>query len=330
MTHNTSRGHCSSANDTCTLASSALIAQPCHSPLIPTSNFCAPIAFWEDDIAVNSGASEGFAGAKTQGIDRCVSDNGVIMASATGHLQASIGTNKCDLPLLDSAKECHVLPQGTIKQPLPLVGKACDAGLDAWFARGGEHAHFFNDGDCLLSVDRDPAAKLCLLPQQARTTDSLPNPQPPPIPPRPALNDINAQTTGTHACHNLDIQQPLGLGLAPQQAPRMATGFNACNHESSSVLGLVHRLHACAGFPKPDTWIKAINNGCFIGWPGLTVSRVRKHLGKHEMTAMGHPKSHRQGTRTTSKGANPTKTATEEGNEPTKTATERKTVHDLG
>ena len=90
--------------------------------------------FQDDDIAVDSGASEGFAGEETHGINRRLGNAGVIMASATGHLQAAIGKDNCDSPLPSSATEFHALPKGTIKRPLLSVGKSCDARLDVWFA----------------------------------------------------------------------------------------------------------------------------------------------------------------------------------------------------
>ena len=46
----------------------------------------------------------------------------------------------------------------------------------------------------------------------------------------------------------------------------------------SCVPALISYLHACAGFPVVTTWIKATNKGWYSTWPGLTVSRVRKHL----------------------------------------------------
>eukprot|EP00957_Ditylum_brightwellii_P177516 13520246-Ditylum_brightwellii.AAC.1 len=34
-------------------------------------------------------------------------------------------------------------------------------------------------------------------------------------------------------------------------------------------------LHAAAGYPVPLTWIKAIQKGYYISWPGLTADNVR-------------------------------------------------------
>ena len=269
------------------------------SPVV-AANYYAPLSFDHDAIVVDSGASEGFGGAETYGINRRPVTRSVIMASATGHQETSIAKDEFDVALPAAAKEYHVLPKGTIKRPLLSVGKACDAGLDVWFAKGGKHAHFYNDGTYLLTANRDPATQLYLLPQRSRTTDDVVERHMNPVPPRAPADDIGLHVTGINQHHGLNVTQPLGLGLG-RQRPLLA--FNTHEH-ASSVPGLIHYLHACAGFPKADTWIKAINAGHYIGWPGLTASRVRKYLGQNEITAMGHLKLQRQGVRSTSKGGN--------------------------
>jgi hypothetical protein len=47
---------------------------------------------------------------------------------------------------------------------------------------------------------------------------------------------------------------------------------NACNHahETSNLKELINYLHATALRPVKSTWIKAIKNGNFSSWPGLT------------------------------------------------------------
>ena len=41
---------------------------------------------------------------------------------------------------------------------------------------------------------------------------------------------------------------------------------------------LAQFLHACAGAPVASTWCRAIDNGHFITWPGLTTQLIKKHL----------------------------------------------------
>ena len=47
-------------------------------------------------------------------------------------------------------------------------------------------------------------------------------------------------------------------------------------------------LHAAAFSPVPATWIKAIQKGFFMSWPGLTAKAVAKHLPKSVATSKGH------------------------------------------
>ena len=41
---------------------------------------------------------------------------------------------------------------------------------------------------------------------------------------------------------------------------------------------LVRYIHAAAGFPIWSTWLKAIKNGNFNSWPGLTYNNAEKIL----------------------------------------------------
>jgi hypothetical protein len=60
----------------------------------------------------------------------------------------------------------------------------------------------------------------------------------------------------------------------------------ACNHarETSNLKELINYLHATAFRPVKSTWVKAIKNGNFASWPGLTKQAVEKHLTKSVAT----------------------------------------------
>lgn len=62
---------------------------------------------------------------------------------------------------------------------------------------------------------------------------------------------------------------------------------------------LVQYLHATCFSPVSSTWIKAIENGNFISWPGLTANLVRKHLPPSIATARGHIRQEYQGLQST-------------------------------
>ena len=53
------------------------------------------------------------------------------------------------------------------------------------------------------------------------------------------------------------------------------------------------------------TWTKAIENGQYITWPGLTSKLVRKHLPLSEETTLGHLHLLRQGIRQTATDPTP-------------------------
>ena len=58
-------------------------------------------------------------------------------------------------------------------------------------------------------------------------------------------------------------------------------------------------LYAAAGYPVVSTWLQAIHNGCFATWPDLSVSIVKKHLQKSQITALSHLEQQRKNTKST-------------------------------
>ena len=95
----------------------------------------------------------------------------------------------------------------------------------------------------------------------------------------------------------------------PLKAYSLTTPYRNRATDAYTLPNLMRYLHGCAGFPISSTWMEAIRLGYFMGWPGLTASRVRRYLPKSEVTALGHLKLIRQGVRSTSsKGDSPTST----------------------
>jgi hypothetical protein len=66
-----------------------------------------------------------------------------------------------------------------------------------------------------------------------------------------------------------------------------------------SIPQAIKYLHAVAGFPTKDTWVKAIKSGNYGSWPGLTVDAVNKHFPEAIKTQKGHMKKQRQNVRST-------------------------------
>ena len=70
-------------------------------------------------------------------------------------------------------------------------------------------------------------------------------------------------------------------------------------YEIQTKRDLVSYYHKCCFSPVVSTWIKAIDNGNFCTWPGLTVTLVRKYLMPSIATAKGHMKQQQKNLRST-------------------------------
>ena len=262
---------------------------------VKCSNYYDP--FDERSIVVDSGAGDNFGDEDTPGTGRTAAP-GITMISATKDRRHSFAVDTFDIPLPDAARRFHVFKRGELQRPLLSVGKACDAGLKVLFDRA--KCQFFDDHGRVLAVGfRDPTHNtgLYLLPRAKDDHDLLGRPRQAPDKLTRAADDAGISYNFTHQQQTRDCTTPVGLGL-----PRQPTLAHSAYHERS-VPQLIRYLHACAGFPPAATWIKAINNGYYIGWPGLTASRVRKYLRNNEETAIGHLRLVKQGVRrTTPKG----------------------------
>lgn len=88
--------------------------------------------------------------------------------------------------------------------------------------------------------------------------------------------------------------------LAPQQAPQQT--FHQANviltqHKTKQDLAKYH--HACCGSHVPSTFIQAVRNGNFLGFPGLDVNLIDRHLPPNLATAKGHLDQERKNLRPT-------------------------------
>jgi hypothetical protein len=74
-----------------------------------------------------------------------------------------------------------------------------------------------------------------------------------------------------------------------------------CNHahETSNLKELINYLHATVFSPVKSTCIKAIKNGNFASWSGLTEHAVEKYLSKSAATVKGHLKQQMMYARST-------------------------------
>ncbi len=64
-----------------------------------------------------------------------------------------------------------------------------------------------------------------------------------------------------------------------------------------SIPQTIWYLHAAAGFPTKDPWIKAIKHGNYTMFPGITAKAVNKHFQESVETQKGHMKKQLQNVR---------------------------------
>ena len=93
---------------------------------------------------------------------------------------------------------------------------------------------------------------------------------------------------------------PEGDEYPTETLPRESASLAAYSaYDLPSVGALVAYLHAAAGFPVKDTWLRAIKAGNYATWPGLTYSNAAKYCPDAAETILGHMVQTRQGVRST-------------------------------
>jgi hypothetical protein len=66
-------------------------------------------------------------------------------------------------------------------------------------------------------------------------------------------------------------------------------------YDVSSINQTIKYLHAAAGYPVEDIWVKAINAGNYTTWLEMTATAAHKHFPESDKTQKGHMKCQRQG-----------------------------------
>jgi hypothetical protein len=166
------------------------------------------------------------------------------------------------------ARKADVLP-GLRPNSLISVGKFSDADYTTVFHPRGEGVTVHKKGTFHLKLHRQPILQ--------------------------GWRDANGLWRVSHEAIK---QQP---AEAPEQQvvsqDNKATIANV--YSLPSIVKTIRYLHAAAGFPAKDTWIKAIKNGHYKTWPGLTVDAVSKYFPESIETPKGHLKKQRQNVRST-------------------------------
>ena len=91
-----------------------------------------------------------------------------------------------------------------------------------------------------------------------------------------------------------DAAEPGGLNhdqamnYNPSHKPATINAASAVLETTHSKQELVRFLHTTCFYPVKSTWLKAIANGNFATFPGLTTSLVSKYLSNEIPTIHGH------------------------------------------
>ena len=98
----------------------------------------------------------------------------------------------------------------------------------------------------------------------------------------------------------LDTVNTLGMNTARMMSMPREQANNA--YATTTKADLIKYLHQAAFSPVKKTWMKAIENGQFATWPGLTKEAVQKYLAESSpATDGGHMSRQRKNIRSTKK-----------------------------
>ena len=93
---------------------------------------------------------------------------------------------------------------------------------------------------------------------------------------------------------NILVDKQLNQDTKDFQLARLTPSINVIIRKKQPKLDLVTFFHGACFAPVASTWIKAIKNGHFTSWPGLTPELVTKHLPTSVYTAKGHLNQEKQ------------------------------------
>ena len=164
--------------------------------------------------------------------------------------------------LSPEARKADVLP-GLRPNSLVSVGKLSDAGYTTVFHPSGEGVTVHKKNTFRLRIWRKPVIQ--------------------------GWRDANGLWRLAR-----EERKPVGVSRSKKEIAANA-------YSLPSIPQTIRYLHATAGFPTKDSWIKAINNGNYATWPGITAELVSKHFPDSVETQKGHMKKQRQNVRSTKK-----------------------------
>jgi hypothetical protein len=101
---------------------------------------------------------------------------------------------------------------------------------------------------------------------------------------------------------DVPIPQPKLPKPIQQHQPYLKHQHSSANiiiRKDKTKMELIQWLHASCGSPKQSTFIKAVQKGNFLTWPGLTIDLIKKHLPECIATNKGHLNQERKNIQST-------------------------------
>ena len=87
---------------------------------------------------------------------------------------------------------------------------------------------------------------------------------------------------------NILVDRQMRQDAKDLQVAQVNPAINVILRRKQPQLDLITFFHGACIAPVASTWIKAIKNGQFATWPGLTDNLVNKYLRTRVYTAKGH------------------------------------------
>ena len=191
-----------------------------------------------------------------------------------GALESALDIGHLATAVRSPASDIHITP-GISETSLISTVKFAEAGYVTIFDR--DEVNIYDQRDTVITVSRS-----AILRGWSGTNDLWRNPL------APVVHNNNTDT--------IIVKRPPSKYLPNCPAPSEAI-HNV--YELKTQPELIWYLHAAAEFPTKPTWYKAVKNGQFVSWPGLTAAAVAKHFPESKETMKGHARKTHSGLRLT-------------------------------
>ena len=205
-----------------------------------------------------------------------------IFRMAMGHLASGRDEVSMNVPLNDAAREGHTVPGG-LRNNLYSVSALTRAGYGAVFDRNNfavvdaDEVTRMISRRAILKGFYSPGEKLWRIP----------------------LGEFKGAARGRYgAGETIAVQHSPTTILRDGPPPPPPETLDSV-YELRAAPQIVRYYHAAAGFPTKPTWIKAINNGHYASWVGLTAALVAKHYPEADETWKGHGRKIKMNLRST-------------------------------